>query len=479
VVRSAARRRLAVVTIEQLAFACAPVLGGLVLLLLLGTQILSWYWLALLAAVAGVLAFVRIRARNVSTYQAAQILDNRLNLEDSLSTAWYLLEHANGHADPIARFQLRHSENIATQIQPASAFPLSFGRAWALTGALATLAFALFAVRYLVTSSLSLQQSLIPVSITPVLERLEARLPTRGKPAADLVADRALSSGDKTQGELPDPDNKNSQLQGDAARSANDPSGTAESKQAQSGKPGEGQNTTQQSDPNSAESQADGKQPDQNAESQKAAQAGDPKQQSNRGQQGGQGLMDRMKDAVNSLMAKMRQGSSPQTEQSERQSDESKPAGQNSVKAQAGQHDARNQQAGQDQTADGQNQAQASERTQGSQGRSSDATPEKGADAHSGIGRQDGDKSLKEAEQLQAMGKLAEIIGKRSANVTGDMTVETPSSKQQLKTEYTQRVGPHSDSGGEINRDEVPLADQRYVRQYMELIRKQPKATRP
>ena len=42
----------------------------------------------------------------------------------------------------------------------------------------------------------------------------------------------------------------------------------------------------------------------------------------------------------------------------------------------------------------------------------------------SGIGRQDGSKDVKLAEQLAAMGKISEIIGKRSANVTGELTVE-------------------------------------------------------
>ena len=50
------------------------------------------------------------------------------------------------------------------------------------------------------------------------------------------------------------------------------------------------------------------------------------------------------------------------------------------------------------------------------------------------------------------MGKLAEIIGKRSANLTGEVTVETSSGKQRLKTEDSQRVGQHSNAGGEINR---------------------------
>jgi hypothetical protein len=74
------------------------------------------------------------------------------------------------------------------------------------------------------------------------------------------------------------------------------------------------------------------------------------------------------------------------------------------------------------------------------------------------------------------MGKLAEIIGKRSANLTGDITVETPSGKEQLKTAYSQKVGQHADLGGEINRDEIPLEYQQYVREYMERIHNQPKS---
>jgi hypothetical protein len=71
------------------------------------------------------------------------------------------------------------------------------------------------------------------------------------------------------------------------------------------------------------------------------------------------------------------------------------------------------------------------------------------------------------------MGKLAEIIGKRSASLTGDMQV-VPSGKQQLQTQYTHEQGKHADLGGEINRDEVPVEDQEYVREYMERVRKAP-----
>jgi len=95
-------------------------------------------------------------------------------------------------------------------------------------------------------------------------------------------------------------------------------------------------------------------------------------------------------------------------------------------------------------------------------------------DGKSGIGKQDGDKAAREAAELAAMGKISEIIGKRAANIQGEMMVEVSPGKQQLKTEYSQQNAAHSDAGGEINRDEIPLAYQQYVQQYFAQIRKMP-----
>jgi hypothetical protein len=55
------------------------------------------------------------------------------------------------------------------------------------------------------------------------------------------------------------------------------------------------------------------------------------------------------------------------------------------------------------------------------------------------------------------------------------MMVETPSGKQQLSTQYSQKIGHHADLGGEINRDQVPLIHQQYVREYMERVHKDAK----
>ena len=481
VVRSAARRRLAVLTVEQLAFALAPILGGFVLLLLLGTQVLHWYWLAALAVAGLAIAFVRIRARMLSWYRTAQLLDKRLGLNDSLSTAWFVLQDRPRVEDGVALFQLQQAENLARSIDVAHAFPIVFRRAWAITGALAAVAFGLFAVRYLVTQSLSLEQALIPVQITPIFERLSASLSAKNHlqgsdPAAgnnpDRVADPSSGQPDQKSQQPP-------QVQPDQAGESPDPNGkSASSGQLDPGKQGKPQSGEGQAqDGNSGSEKAATQQLDQTNATQPDSRGAALKPELGAGEQGSQGLMDKMRDALSSLMAKMQQNSAEKSPQNGHPTDENKAASQSSGKAQQGQQqDARDQQSSQEQSSESEAQGQASEKAQASQGRSSDSLPEKGADAHSGIGRQDGDKALKEAEQLQAMGKLAEIIGKRSASLTGDMTIETPSGKQQLKTAYSQKLGRHSDSGGEINRDEIPLEDQQYVRTYMEMVRKQAKS---
>ena len=71
------------------------------------------------------------------------------------------------------------------------------------------------------------------------------------------------------------------------------------------------------------------------------------------------------------------------------------------------------------------------------------------------------------------MGKLSEIMGKRSANITGEATVEVQNTSQQLRTRYEQKGTQHTQGGTEISRDEVPVALQPYVQQYFEQVRKQ------
>ena len=103
-------------------------------------------------------------------------------------------------------------------------------------------------------------------------------------------------------------------------------------------------------------------------------------------------------------------------------------------------------------------------------GTADQAAQEKGSDAQSGAGRDEGQKNIQNAAQLKAVGKLEQIIGKRSASITGEMRLAKSSNDQQLQTQYSNRIGEHSDRGGEIHHDQVPPQYRDYVRTYMDAV---------
>lgn len=465
-------RRLTVLSIEQLAIAVALIFGGGILMLLLGTQILEWYWLVLLAVIGLGIGAWRVRSRVFGRYRVAQLLDRELGLHDSLSSAWFLRSEAVAEPSPAASFQLEYAERLAATVYPASALPLTRSRVWVLAAGLAAVAFGLFAVRYLVTNSLSLERALVPLYHGDVFARREPAPPLKN-PSLDDPSGSDQSKKDAwPAGNAPKSERQNE------PGSSEVKTGIAASEQVppQSQLKANNGLETGAGDKPASQSQSPEQSQPQGTSPQSAA-----KDQKDSDQQSATGLMDKMKDALSSLMAKMRQNGGAQKSQQESQ--RSNDAQQATEKASAkndpngdSQKNASNQQTSQDQSAEGQPQGQTTEKTQSSQGRNSNQpTDKEGTDSQSGVGRQDGDKEARESEQLKAMGKLAEIIGKRSASVTGDMVVETPSGKQGLKTDYSQRIGQHADLGGEINRDEIPLMYQQYVREYMQQIHNPPK----
>lgn len=479
---------MAVLLIEQLALAIVLVFGGGVLLLLLGTQILDWYWLVLLGFAGLVVGAVRVMRRRPTAYEVAQRLDRRLELHDSIATAWHLIAAGADDGDSTSRFQVEYAGRLAQMANAKGAFPFTGQRTWALAGALAGLAFGLFAVRYLVQNNLNLEHTLIRVHLEPVFESLKKSLSgtNRNQNAPNLIPEQADVRKDATgqdngktqknlegfqdpQGDRPAETASQSAAASDKRGKAGGQKESAKSDNAAGGqqqnKPGGGETAANQSSGRNANSPA-------TPNTREIAGNRDSQQP---------GLLDKMKDAMSSLLSKMRPSTSSQNGQRNPQNktpqdQQTSQMAQNERNQQGKSQDARDQQNSQDSSSQGEEQGQTAEKAQASQGHSSDRPSDKnGSDAHSGIGRQDGAKELKAAEQEQAMGKLAEIFGKRSAVVSGEVMVETPSGKQQLKTDYSQRIGHHSDLGGEINRDEVPLIYREYVREYMEQVRKQAK----
>jgi len=95
VLKFAWRRRLLVIVWQELPLILGVVLTGAALTFFFGTDIFPPFLLLLLALSGAGFALFRIRQRVLPRYRVAQIVDQRLALHDTLSTACYLL--TDGH----------------------------------------------------------------------------------------------------------------------------------------------------------------------------------------------------------------------------------------------------------------------------------------------------------------------------------------------------------------------------------------------
>jgi hypothetical protein len=475
-VRNAYRRCLLVLGVEQTARAAALPFAGLVLLLLLGTQILNWYWLAPLVLAGIALAYWRVRRRGVTPYSVAQAVDHKFQLKDTISTAWYLKQHPELSDMPAASVQIAQADRLAADIDANQVFRVRGRGAWVILAALATTAFALFGVRYFAQQGMDMRAPLVPLHFDQIAAGLKDEFA-----AVDHSRSKTGSPTDQsdseTQTERPaDPFLKDilgvknpesaatQQAKGPSpSSSVQSPSDKADTSDSENGHEASGKPNSKgtASDDNSANAQ-------QSAE--KKTSPSDANQQNS-------GLMDRMKDAVSSLFAKMNESPPSQSSQTASRNaaapDQQQKGGKNE-QGQSQSSSSQNSQTKSDAQSQSDQRGQASEVAQSAQSQTSQASDRQGGNqSKSGIGRQDGQKDLKEAQQQEAMGKLAQIIGKRSERVTGEMMVEVPSGKQKLRTAYSGELGEHADTGGEVNRDEVPLIYQDYVREYMQRVHRQ------
>jgi hypothetical protein len=488
-------RQLRNLFIREASFSSALALGGAILLLLVGTEILNWYWLVILFGLSLAIGAYRARPQVLSQYQVAQSIDRQLGFHDAISTAFYFEQHAGPQAaskDFVER-QRQAADELARSADVRRGLPFFAPRTYYVNAVLAVLVCGMFGLRYGINRSLDLRPSLVPIGFDGFLGSSAREMAAAKKIHGDRPFD---SDGHRDKGAAVDPwESKASDLDpaSDAALTTtetpevNNPDGGADP----AGK-AKGTGIDQQSpgdDPLDSGEKGESAQPgsnaagDQNASpdggSQSSKQQSSPKNSNQSGNSGeNSSLTDKMRDALANILAKMKmqpksgdgkQGGSQSTsqQQAQKQSQSSDPNASSSQSQQQSDASASAQAQGQ-QAQNGSQQA--------AQGKSDSHSADRpnSPDGKSGIGKQDGDKSAREAEQLAAMGKISEIIGKRAANVSGEVMVEVASGKQQLKTQYSQRKASHGEAGGEINRDEVPLAYQQYVQQYFEEVRKLP-----
>ena len=481
--------------VDEASFSTALALGGGILLLLFGTQILNWYWLVILFTGSLAVGAWRARGKILSPYQVAQSIDRRLEFHDAISTAFFFESHP-GHAHATAEFvdrQRESAESMASSADVRMGVPFRAPRTSYVNLALVLVVGGLFGLRFGINRSMDLRTSLVPIPFEGFLgpSRQVADAKNGKRPFdGDGIREKGMAV-DPWQSQPNDLDPApDSALQTSETPEVNNPDGGPDNT-SQSKVTGDdrqqppGQDPLESSEKGDASHEGNDSQADQNSSPDGGQQSGKQPNQKNANQSPSAGenssLTDKMRDALANLMAKLKMqpktGDGKQGGTSQQNSQQQAKQGQSSD-----QNSSSQQQQG---DANSQSQAQQSQsaQQQASQGKSDGKSSEKTntQEGKSGIGKQDGDKTAREAEQLAAMGKISEIIGKRTANVSGEVMVEVSSGKQQLRTQYTQRSAAHGDAGGEINRDEVPLAYQQYVQQYFEQVHKMPvsKAAKP
>jgi hypothetical protein len=484
--KKARRRCLIDLVLDQSALAISIAMAGVILILLTGTSLLEWYWIALLAIASLAVGLYRLRNRVPTEYRLAQKIDWKMNLADALSTAKYFAQEDS----PIIDQQRASAEELARTIDPRIAVPFTRSRfAWPALG-LALVACGLFAVRYAVLNTMSLEPSLVKTAFDtffgPDAEKKQVAKQKKspydrnpidpGNPDAPTTQNEQMPEQQTPTVETPD---SKSPTSPDASKSAaNTQQKTSPDDQGENGEKGEKGDQSKgadgdqdKADKSSADKSKDGKQKD--AKQQEA--------KNDKGNTENSSMLDKLKDAVSNMMNKMKSNPPKEGQNSQQNAQDAKSGGQQKSDKKGDQNQKGSQSDSQDADAQSdqqQDQGDKSEKKQSANSKSGDKSQDKNnsPDAKSGIGSSDGDKTAKEAEQQNAMGKISEILGKRSQNVTGEVMVEVGSTKQQLKTPWAQKQATHVEAGSEIHRDEVPLQYQQFVQQYFEEIRKTPEA---
>lgn len=471
----AQRRMLAVRFLAVISASGAITLAGIALVLIFGTNLISWWVPVLVFLIAfgidGISAWTRAPQRR----EVASLLDRRCDLSDSLATAVYFQDQSSG----VAVAQRQQAEVRAQSIDLVRSFPFVFPRSLYLCCGLGAIALGLFAWRFGTERSLNLTVPIANMNLDALVAAIA--------PADRSAEQRRASSAKSTPPTTPEgvvnrlgtstPDNPNEKDTAGSSETAVT-SGQQQAKAEHDGAPSaDGKKSGGPREQASETGEAGSAAPKQDPEQPPSTHDGAPQNAQASSKPGGtpdsSGLMSKIREAVSNLVSKMKpQGNQapPGGQQTAQQPNGKPPAGQQPG-AQQGKPDANGKPSDQD----GQESASSDDDPMApgkGKGKSSDQSAS--AKPGSGMGHQDGSKDLKDAEQMNAMGKLSEIIGKRSANVTGEMTIEPQNGPQQLKTGYTHSSARHGEASGDINRDEVPLALQSYVQQYYEQVRKQP-----
>jgi hypothetical protein len=322
----ARRRILGNELLRQGANASSAALAALILLLLLGSEILSWPVVLFVPLAALAIGLYRLRKRLPSPYQVAQIVDARLGFADTISTAVFFEGTNDGDPD-VRQAQRSLADRMAQSADARQAVPFVMPRGVYLAASLLLVAGSLFALRYGLARTLDLKQplaSFLPEGMRPGRHTEQAANQKRNPKQAPQAPDENGEGADQDQAAK---NEQNSEQQTEAdGQSENEgaPNSNAKSPGNQQNKQPDsqmatddqqeaGDNSTENSDEGQDGQQGDGKSPQQQQQ-----QAGN-KQDANNPQENSS-LMDKMKDAFQNLISKVK----PQQQQQNGQQQDQK-----------------------------------------------------------------------------------------------------------------------------------------------------------
>jgi hypothetical protein len=471
-IRSARRRTIWQLSLARALWAVTVALAAASLLLILGTGVVAWYVPPAVFALALGVALWTLRGRLPREYGTAQTLDSALHTSDLLSSAWYASNSVAASRSHFAPLLFEQAEAAARVADPRAALSWRWPLSSRWMGGMAVATLALFGVRYGVLHTLDLSASVVTVMFDTFTGQSVADSKKVARPNAKLPQPMQIGlnePGDVLENNPPDDVLKSYEVAGQSNSGASK-NVSSPDQQNQQREPGDSSSPEDASNDVSLPEGAQGMSTAANQQK-----SGDVKNQPRpdaRQQKKDSGLLDKMRDALASVMDKLKLNSKASENQ---QSAEAQEAQRQNAQRQSdkGSPSPGKPQQGDPQSQQSQEQADSSQAGQKSQSES----PAQNANdqQHSGIGKQDGAKNTEMAKDAEAMGKLSELIGKRSMNLQGEMMVEVENTRNpQLRTPYLNRSAAHGEAGGDLSRDEVPLRHQEFVRRYYEHVRKQP-----
>ena len=294
--------------ISQGANAFCAALIAFIILLLLGTEILNWYWAALIPVAALGTGIFRAYRKRPSSYRTAQIVDHRLSLADTLSTAVYFSEHPIDTG--VVGSQRESAERTATSVDLQRAIPYQMPRSAYVVAALALVASSLFALRYGLSKRLDLraplarmvQDQFAPAGNKETAENIRRNIPPLDNPddTADApTADQNQKGQNQQDAKSDDPGQQGDQQNAEKSGASKDDGKKSGDPQDQDGAQSQQADDHDQQDSGQSSSSSQGENKgDQNKQS-------DGKQNSSNSSESGS-LMSKIKDFAENLLSKMK-----------------------------------------------------------------------------------------------------------------------------------------------------------------------------